>query len=140
WQEITRGWKGSACWTPRRTAAEPVQNRRAYGNAASSAGTMVLPIGQSASPARFRCAQANGIPMMVTARRMAVTAWPSASSVYEAMLNAARAHGKPMMVIAITIPAITQPKAIHRPPKTIHNRFSTRDRADMGLPEEVVAP
>jgi hypothetical protein len=22
----------------------------------------------------------------------------------------------------------------------IHNRFSTRDRADMGLPEEVVAP
>src|SRR4249919_2001604 len=53
------------------------------------------------------------------------------------MLNAARAHGKPMMVIAITIPAITQPKAIHRPPKMIHNRFSTRDRADMGLPEEV---
>jgi hypothetical protein len=42
-----------------------------------------------------------------------------------------------MMVIAITIPAITQPKAIHRPPKMIHNRFSTRDRADMGLPEEV---
>ena len=53
------------------------------------------------------------------------------------MLKAARAQGKPMMVIAMMIPAITQPRAIQRPPKTIHNRFSTRDRADMGLPEEV---
>ena len=31
----------------------------------SCAGTIALPIGHSARPASFRCAQANGMPMMV---------------------------------------------------------------------------
>ena len=53
------------------------------------------------------------------------------------MLNAARAQGRPMMVIAMMTAAISQPTAIQRPPKTIQNRLSRRDRADMGLPEEV---
>ena len=43
------------------------------------AGTMTLPIGHSARPASLRCAQANGIPMMVTASTTAVTTWASAS-------------------------------------------------------------
>jgi len=34
---------------------------------------MILPIGQSASPASFRCAQAKGMPMIVRASRIAVT-------------------------------------------------------------------
>src|SRR5262249_18805340 len=45
----------------------------------AQAGTMMRPIGQSASPASLRCAQANGRPMMVMARRMAQTRCPSAS-------------------------------------------------------------
>ena len=36
-----------------------------------------------------------------------------------------------MMVIAMMMPAITQPTAIHRPPKTIHSTFSSRERRDM---------
>jgi hypothetical protein len=40
---------------------------------------MVLPIGHSAMPASFKCAQANGIPMMVTAMTIAVMTCPSAS-------------------------------------------------------------
>ena len=47
------------------------------------------------------------------------------------MLNAARVHGRPTMVIAIRTAAITQPSAIHRPPKTIHNMFSKSDTGDM---------
>ena len=43
------------------------------------AGTMILPIGHSAMPASLRCAQAKGIPMMVTASTTAVTTCPSAS-------------------------------------------------------------
>ena len=43
------------------------------------AGTMILPIGHSAMPASFRCAQAKGIPMMVTAITIAVTTCASAS-------------------------------------------------------------
>ena len=53
------------------------------------------------------------------------------------MLKEARAQGRPTMVIAITIPAITQPTAIHRPPKMTHNRFSTSDMGDMGLPDQL---
>ena len=45
----------------------------------SYAGTIVLPIGHSAMPANFRCAQAKGSPMMVTAQMIAVMRWPSAS-------------------------------------------------------------
>src|ERR1019366_3154146 len=40
---------------------------------------MILPIGQSATLASFRCAQAKGMPTMVTARRIAVMRCPSAS-------------------------------------------------------------
>src|SRR5579859_577608 len=36
------------------------------------AGTIVLPIGQSAMPASFRCAQAKGMPMIVIAKSTAV--------------------------------------------------------------------
>ena len=43
------------------------------------AGTMILPIGHSAMPASLRCAQANGMPMMVTASTTAVTTCASAS-------------------------------------------------------------
>src|SRR5262249_4342582 len=42
-------------------------------------GTIAFPIGHSASPASFRCAQANGMPTMVTASKIAVTRWPSAN-------------------------------------------------------------
>ena len=35
------------------------------------------------------------------------------------MLKAARAHGMPMTVIAMITVAISQPTAIHNPPKTI---------------------
>src|SRR6185437_10985255 len=43
------------------------------------AGTMALPIGQSAMPASFRCAHAKGMPMIVIAISTAVMRWPSAS-------------------------------------------------------------
>ncbi len=43
------------------------------------ASTIVLPIGQSAIPASFKCAQAKGMPMMVTARAIAVIRCPTAS-------------------------------------------------------------
>ena len=43
------------------------------------AGTMILPIGHSAMPASLRCAQAKGMPMMVTASTTAVTTCASAS-------------------------------------------------------------
>jgi hypothetical protein len=36
-----------------------------------------------------------------------------------------------MMVIAMTTAAIIQPAAIHRPPKTIHRRFSSKDSGDI---------
>jgi hypothetical protein len=49
------------------------------------------------------------------------------------MLNAARVHGSPMIVIAIKIAAITQPAAIHRPPKRIHRRLSKKEKADMAF-------
>src|SRR5260221_10897831 len=39
-------------------------HRRAYRKGASSAGTIILPIGQIASPASFRCAHAKGMPMI----------------------------------------------------------------------------
>jgi hypothetical protein len=35
------------------------------------------------------------------------------------MLKAARVHGRPIMVIAMTMTAIIQPTAIHRPPNTM---------------------
>ena len=43
------------------------------------AGTIILPTGQSAIPASFKWAQANGMPTIVTARSIAVTKCPSAS-------------------------------------------------------------
>jgi hypothetical protein len=39
-----------------------------------------------------------------------------------------------MMVMAMMTPAITQPMAIHRPPQTIHIKFSRNERADMDFP------
>jgi uncharacterized membrane protein len=45
-------------------------------------------------------------------------------------LIAARAQGNPTIVIAMRRPAITQPTAIHRPPKRIHSTFSKREKAD----------
>src|SRR6188474_2217011 len=41
------------------------------------------------------------------------------------MLKAARAQGMPMMVIAMTTAATPQPIAIHTPPSSSHNRFSS---------------
>ena len=52
---------------------------RWYCSGESLASTIILPIGHSAMPASFRCAQANGMPMMVMASRQAVMRWPSAS-------------------------------------------------------------
>src|SRR5580704_1751025 len=49
------------------------------------------------------------------------------------MLNAARVHGSPMIVIAMKIAAITQPAAIHRPPKRIHRRLSKKEKTDMAF-------
>ena len=54
----------------------PVGSR---GSAPFSNETISLPIGQSASPASFRCAQANGNPMIVIASTAAVIRCPSAS-------------------------------------------------------------
>src|SRR5450759_1705566 len=47
------------------------------------------------------------------------------------MLNAALAHGKTTIVIAMRTAAITQPTAIHRPPKTIHSMLSKRDEGTL---------
>jgi hypothetical protein len=47
------------------------------------------------------------------------------------MLNAALAQGKPTMVIAMTTAAITQPSAIHKPPKTIQSRLRRREMRDI---------
>src|SRR5215471_12523019 len=47
------------------------------------------------------------------------------------MLSAALAQGKPIMVIAITKAAITQPNAIHKPPKTIQSRLRRREITDI---------
>src|SRR5260221_1705574 len=130
----------------------------------------ILPIGQSASPASFTCAQAKGRPMMVRASTTAVMRWPSAShqparisqirlpsvpsgpvprsprpvyssrrttvwpngsSVYQAMLKAARAQGRPMMVIAMMMAAMSQPTAIHQPPKMTHRTLRRRLTGDM---------
>jgi hypothetical protein len=44
-----------------------------YRSGESWDGTIAFPIGHSASPASFRCAQANGMPTTVTASRIAVT-------------------------------------------------------------------
>ena len=55
------------CWkakTPAGTARKVV--RQTY------AGTIILPIGHSARPASFTCAQANGMPTMVMASMIAV--------------------------------------------------------------------
>jgi hypothetical protein len=41
------------------------------------------------------------------------------------------ASGSPMIVIAMKIAAITQPAAIHRPPKRIQIRLSKKEKADM---------
>jgi hypothetical protein len=38
-----------------------------------------------------------------------------------------------MIVIAMKIAAITQPAAIHRPPKRIHRRLSKKEKADMAF-------
>jgi hypothetical protein len=48
------------------------------------------------------------------------------------MVNAALAQGKPTIVIAMTTAAITQPSAIHKPPKTIQSRLRTRETRDIG--------
>ena len=53
--------------------------RAVRGHAAWSFGTIILPIGHSAMPASFRCAQAKGMPMMVTASITAVIRCTSAS-------------------------------------------------------------
>src|SRR4051812_13354499 len=50
------------------------------------------------------------------------------------MLNAARAHGMPTMVIAMMTEAISQPAAIHRPPKAIHNTLSSSANSDIADP------
>src|SRR5512140_3487040 len=47
------------------------------------------------------------------------------------MLNAARAHGMPTMVIAMMTAAISQPAAIHRPPKAIHSTLSSSANSDI---------
>src|SRR5215510_3154969 len=47
------------------------------------------------------------------------------------MLNAALAQGKPIMVIAMTTAAITQPNAIHKPPKTIQSRLRRMEMTDI---------
>src|SRR6266481_7629401 len=44
----------------------------------AQAGTMTLPLGHSAIPESFRCARAKDMPMMVTARMIAVMTWPNA--------------------------------------------------------------
>jgi hypothetical protein len=51
------------------------------------------------------------------------------------MLKAARVHGRPIMVIAMTMTAIIQPTAIHRPPNTIHRRLRRKEVGDIKLPE-----
>src|SRR5271169_3383957 len=43
------------------------------------------------------------------------------------MLMAEKAHGRPIMVIAMMTAAISQPTAIHRPPKTIQRTLSNND-------------
>src|SRR5262245_42838894 len=50
------------------------------------------------------------------------------------MLNAALAQGNPTMVIAMTTAAITQPSAIHKPPKTIQSRLRRREMMDIAGP------
>src|SRR5262249_13231935 len=50
-----------------------------YRTGAFCTGTIAFPIGHSARPGSFRCAQANGMPTMVRASRIAVTRWPSAN-------------------------------------------------------------
>src|ERR1700722_6564575 len=49
------------------------------------------------------------------------------------MLKAARAQGMPMMVIAMMTAARTQPAAMYRPPKAIHNRLRKSAKADIGF-------
>jgi hypothetical protein len=50
------------------------------------------------------------------------------------MLKAARVHGRPIMVIAMTMAAIIQPIAIHRPPNTIHRRLRRKEVGDINYP------
>src|SRR5258708_18634832 len=59
------------------------------------------------------------------------TVWPNGSSVYQAMLKAARAQGRPMMVIAMMMAAMSQPTAIHQPPKMTHRTLRRRLTGDM---------
>src|ERR1700722_16120659 len=49
------------------------------------------------------------------------------------MLKASRAQGMPMMVIAMMTAARTQPAAMYRPPKAIHNRLRKSAKADIGF-------
>jgi hypothetical protein len=55
------------------SVATTVIGLRGYRSGAFCAGTIAFPIGHSASPASFTCAQANGMPTMVTASRIAMT-------------------------------------------------------------------
>ena len=62
-----------ACYAALRMQAE------VKGYAREALLTIVLPIGQSEIGTSLRCAQANGMPIMVIARPMAVMMWPRAS-------------------------------------------------------------
>src|SRR5262249_38952215 len=55
------------------------------------------------------------------------------------MLNAARAHGMPIMVIAMITDAISQPAAIHRPPKAIHSTLSRSAKSDIAAPRTMTS-
>src|SRR5262249_53830987 len=57
----------------------PIDGAQRRYRTVSSMGTIILPIGQSARPASFRCAQAKGRPMIVMASTIAVIRCPSAS-------------------------------------------------------------
>ena len=48
------------------------------------------------------------------------------------MFSADQAHGRPIMVIAMITAAITQASAIHRPPKTIHKMFRSKETGPIG--------
>src|SRR5262245_32424288 len=56
------------------------------------------------------------------------------------MPNAALAQGKPTMVIAMTTAAITQPNAIHKPPKTIQSRLRRREMRDITMRRPTKTP
>jgi len=49
-----------------------ISDRGGRPSRASSIGTMIFPIGHSAMPASFKCAQAKGIPTNVMANKIAM--------------------------------------------------------------------